>query len=73
MPLQCLALMCTETKNCNGMNGNPIQGDNAYLLNVRLHREWSGEWLEAVFALCEITEFHQELVVWLCMHDQMLH
>lgn len=43
MPLQCLALMCTETKNCNGMNGNPIQGDNAYLLNVRLHREWSGE------------------------------
>jgi hypothetical protein len=73
MALQCLALMCTEITNWNGMNGNQIQGDSAYLLNVRLHREWSGEWLEAVFALREITEFRQELVVRLCMHDEMLH
>jgi hypothetical protein len=53
--------------------GVQLQGESAYLLNVRLHREWSGEWLEAVFALCQITEFRQELVVWLCMYDQMLH
>jgi hypothetical protein len=45
------------------MNGSTIQSESAYLLNVRLHREWSGERLEAVFALCEVTEFHQELVV----------
>jgi hypothetical protein len=47
--------------------------ESAYLLNVCLHRERSGEWLEAVLALCQVTEFHQELVVWLCMHDEMLH
>lgn len=40
---------------------------------MRLHRKWSRKRLEAVFALGEVTEFCQELVIWLHVHNEMLH
>jgi hypothetical protein len=51
----------------------PLSDEGAYLFNVCLHSKWSGKWLEAVFALGDVTELRQELVVWLSMHDEVLH